>query len=131
MGATIKVEHLNRIFSSGGKDFQALTDVCVEIPDSRFTILRGRSGSGKTTLMNLIGALDEPSSGEILLDGKSLKSFSDRDRENLRRKKFGFVFQAVSLIPTMTAFQNVEFALRMAGIKGDVDLDLCLEPFWE
>ncbi len=119
MGATIKIEHLNRIFPVGNQQIQVLTDINAVIPDSRFTILRGRSGSGKTTLMNQIGALDTPSSGSILLDGKDLVTLSDRQKEDLRRKQFGFVFQAVSLIPTMTAFQNVEFALRMAGVRGD------------
>ncbi|MCR4895769.1 MAG: ABC transporter ATP-binding protein [Lachnospiraceae bacterium] len=119
MGATIKIEHLNRIFPVGNQQIQVLTDINAVIPDSRFTILRGRSGSGKTTLMNQIGALDTPSSGSILLDGQDLVKLSDRQKEDLRRKKFGFVFQAVSLIPTMTAYQNVEFSLRMAGVRGD------------
>ncbi|MBR6325424.1 MAG: ABC transporter ATP-binding protein [Lachnospiraceae bacterium] len=119
MGATIEVKNLNRIFRVGMQQFQALTDINVSIPADHFAILRGRSGSGKTTLMNQIGALDTPTSGEILLDGRNLLELSERKREDLRRKEFGFVFQSVSLIPTMTAFQNVEFAMRMAGIRGD------------
>ncbi|MBR6381881.1 MAG: ABC transporter ATP-binding protein [Lachnospiraceae bacterium] len=119
MGAVIEIDHINRIFGSGAKQFQALTDINAVIPASKLTILKGRSGSGKTTLLNIIGALDEPTSGEIRMNGESLRRMSDRERENMRRNKFGFVFQAVSLIPTMSAYQNVEFALRMAGQKGN------------
>ncbi len=119
MGATLEIKQVNRIFTVGLKKYQALTDVSAIIPGNELTILRGRSGSGKTTLLNIIGALDEPTSGEILLDGQSLSSLSEYKKETLRRTKFGFVFQSVSLIPTMTAYQNVEFALRMAGLKGD------------
>ncbi len=119
MGAVIEIDHINRIFGSGAKQFQALTDINAVIPASKLTILKGRSGSGKTTLLNIIGALDEPTDGEIRMNGESLRRMSDRERENMRRNKFGFVFQAVSLIPTMSAYQNVEFALRMAGQKGN------------
>ncbi len=119
MGATLEIKQVNRIFTVGLKKYQALTDVSAVIPGDRLTILRGRSGSGKTTLLNIIAGLDEPSSGQVLLDGKDLASLSEFKKETLRRTTFGFVFQSVSLIPTMTAFQNVEFALRMAGLKGD------------
>ncbi len=119
MGLSIEVKKVNRFFRTGGTDFHALRDIELTIPADRFTILRGRSGSGKTTLMNQIGALDMPDSGEILLDGQDLMKLSERKRETLRRTRFGFVFQSVSLIPTMSAYQNVEFAMRMAGLKGD------------
>ena len=119
MGAGIEIRNINRIFGSGRNAVQVLYDISADVPASSLTILRGRSGSGKTTLLNIVGALDEPTSGEILVDGQSLSGMSERARENLRRKRFGFVFQSVSLIPSMTAYQNVEFALRMAGIKGD------------
>lgn len=81
------------------------------------TILKGRSGSGKTTLLNIVGALDVPTSGSVLIGGQDVCRLSERARENLRRTKVGFVFQSVSLIPTMDAFQNVEFSLRLAGVK--------------
>ena len=113
----IRVCHVNRIFPVAGGTFQALTDINAEIPGGILTILKGRSGSGKTTLMNIMGALDEPSSGQVYIDGKDLGKMSERAKENLRRKRMGFVFQAVSLIPTMNAYQNVEFSMRMAGIR--------------
>ena len=84
-------------------------------------ILRGKSGSGKTTLLNIIGALDDPTSGQILIDGNSSHSMNALARENMRRRQMGFVFQSVSLIPSMNAIQNVEFAMRMAGVKEDMD----------
>lgn len=118
-GRMIEVEHVNRVFSTAGGDFQALTDINAVIPQGVLTILKGRSGSGKTTLMNIIGALDAPTSGKVYINEQDIGKLTDRDRENLRRTKIGFVFQAVSLIPTMNAFQNVEFSMRLAGITTD------------
>lgn len=113
----IEIEHVNRIFSTVGGDFQALKDINATIPEGVLTILKGRSGSGKTTLLNIVGALDAPTSGTVTIDGRDIGKLSDMERENLRRTQIGFVFQSVSLIPTMNAFQNVEFSMRMAGIK--------------
>lgn len=119
MKNVVEVIGVNRIFPVTGGEFQALKDINVTLPENQLTILRGKSGSGKTTLMNIIGGLDYPTSGKIIIDGRDITAMSDRKRENLRRKEFGFVFQAVSLIPTMNAYQNVEYAMRMAGIKGN------------
>ena len=113
----IEVRHVNRIFPVAGGTFQALTDINLEIPSGSLAILKGRSGSGKTTLLNILGALDKPSSGKVFIDGRDIGDMSDYAREELRRTQMGFVFQAVSLIPTMNAFQNVEFSMRMAGIR--------------
>lgn len=115
----IVLENINRIFPVAGGSFQALKDINAEIPEGVLTILKGRSGSGKTTLLNIIGALDAPTTGKIYLEGKDMSRMSERARENFRRKKLGYVFQSVSLIPTMNALQNVEFSLRLAGIKKD------------
>jgi len=115
----IEVCGVNRIFPIPGGEFQALTDINVKVPVGSLAVLKGRSGSGKTTLMNIIGALDYPTSGQVFIDGDDIVSLSDQKREELRRTHVGFVFQSVSLIPTMNAFQNVEFSLRLAGIKKD------------
>ena len=117
--AAIVISHVNRVFPVAGGEFQALTDICAEVPAGVLTILKGRSGSGKTTLLNIVGALDVPTSGSVLIGGRDVCKLSERARENLRRTKVGFVFQSVSLIPTMDAFQNVEFSLRLAGVKKD------------
>lgn len=123
----IEVKGVNRIFPVPGGEFQALTDINVEIPEGNLAILKGRSGSGKTTLMNIIGTLDKPTSGLVKIDGREVGDMSDIERENLRRKDMGFVFQAVSLIPTMNAFQNVEFSMRLAGIKAGRERDKRVE----
>lgn len=123
----IEVNGVNRIFPVPGGEFQALKDINVSIPQGKLSILRGRSGSGKTTLMNIIGALDQPTSGTVKIDGRLLGKMSDREKENLRRQEMGFVFQAVSLIPTMNAFQNVEFSMRLAGIKAGKERDKRVE----
>ena len=115
--AAVVISHVNRIFPVAGGEFQALADICAEIPAGVLTILKGRSGSGKTTLLNIVGALDVPTSGSVLIGGQDVCRLSERARENLRRTRVGFVFQSVSLIPTMDAFQNVEFSLRLAGVK--------------
>lgn len=117
MNNLIEVKNVNRIFPVAGGTFQALSDVTVSIKEGGLTVLRGRSGSGKTTLLNIIGALDKPSSGSVMIDGQSIEKLSEKEREKLRRTQIGFVFQSVSLIPTMNAFQNVEFSMRLAGIK--------------
>lgn len=113
----IKVSGVSRIFPVPGGEFQALKDINAEIMRGSLTILKGRSGSGKTTLMNIIGALDDPTAGSVYIDGREVGKMSGKARERLRRKDMGFVFQAVSLIPTMNAFQNVEFSMRLAGIR--------------
>ena len=123
----IEVSGVNRIFPVPGGEFQALKDINVTIPRGNLAILKGRSGSGKTTLMNIIGALDQPTSGIVQIDGRPLGKMSGKQREKLRRKEMGFVFQAVSLLPTMNAFQNVEFSMRLAGIKAGRERDKRVE----
>ncbi len=111
------VDVTRRFPVAGDKDFVAVDKVSLEIPQGCLAILKGRSGSGKTTLMNMLGALDMPSDGQILFMGQDITKWSESKREKLRRERIGFVFQSVSLIPMMTAYENVEFALRMAGIR--------------
>lgn len=117
MESLIEINHIDRIFPVSGGEFQALKDISAQVPQGVLAILKGRSGSGKTTLMNIVSALDLPTAGNVVIGGTDITKLSEREREKLRRTKFGFVFQAVSLIPTMNAYQNVEFSLRMAGIR--------------
>lgn len=102
---------------AGSEDFVAVDKVSLNVPRGCLAILKGRSGSGKTTLMNMLGALDLPTSGEIFFEGEDITKWPESKRELFRREQIGFIFQSVSLIPMMTAYENVEFALRMAGIK--------------
>ena len=117
----IKIEDVSRIFPVPGGEFTALKKINATINRGSFTILKGRSGSGKTTLMNIVSGLDSPSMGKIFLDDCEISSLSEKERENLRRKDFGFVFQSVSLIPSLNAYQNVEFSMRLAGCKIDAN----------
>lgn len=102
-----------------GEIFWALKGVDIEIPEGKLTILKGRSGSGKTTLINLLGALDLPTEGKVFLKGKEINTMPEKARRVLRRTEIGFVFQSVALIPVLTAYENVEFTLRMAGFQGN------------
>ena len=104
---------------AGGKEFVALKNINIRIPQGKLTILRGRSGSGKTTLMNLLSALDYPKSGSVLFEDTPIENMPESEREKMRKTQIGFVFQSVALIPMMTAYENVEFVLRLAGYKGD------------
>ena len=117
----ISTKGIKRAFDTPAGKFWALKGIDLEIPEGKFVILRGRSGSGKTTLMNIINSLDDPTEGDVFIAGTNLKDLSERERENLRRTRMGFVFQSVSLIPSLNAFQNVEFSMRMAGIKINKD----------
>ena len=103
----------------GGEQFWALKNVSVEIPEGKLTILKGRSGSGKTTLMNIMCGLDQPTEGSVFFNGRELSAANDRERTRIRRTDIGFVFQSVALIPIMSAAENVEYALRLSGWKGD------------
>lgn len=123
----IKSVGVTRVFPVPGGEFTALKGIDAVVPKGSFAILKGRSGSGKTTLMNIIGTLDDPTKGEVFINGQPIKNLSERERENLRRKEMGFVFQSVSLIPSLNAFQNVEFSMRMAGIKPSKERDKRVE----
>ncbi|HHY82474.1 MAG TPA: ABC transporter ATP-binding protein [Clostridiales bacterium] len=111
----IKTENLCRQFQSGREIVHALRDVNIEIRPGALTILRGRSGSGKTTLINLMGALDKPTSGRIYFDNQDITTLSEPKKDELRRHSMGFIFQSIALMPLMSAYENVEFGLRVAG----------------
>ncbi len=115
METILKAENVSRDFEIGGGVVHALTGVNLEVSEGQLVCLRGRSGSGKTTLINILGALDRQSGGNVYFCGEDIGKMSDADRDSLRRKRLAFVFQSVALISTMTAYENVEFALRLAG----------------
>lgn len=118
MNQIIYTKGINKIFPlPNGEKLHVLKNMDLEVPEGKLTILKGRSGSGKTTLMNLLGALDNPTSGEVFFENDNISKMSERKRCRFRRKKIGFIFQSVALIPTMTAYENVEYMLRLAGVK--------------
>lgn len=104
---------------SGGQEFFALQGVDMDIPKGKLTILKGRSGSGKTTLLNILSALDEPSGGEVTFGEHKFSEMTMAEKEKLRRFHIGFVFQSVALIPIMSAYENVDFSLRLAEYEGN------------
>lgn len=111
----LKTEKLCREFKSGREIIKVLQEINIVVPQGSLTMLKGRSGSGKTTLINLLGALDWPTSGDVWFEAEKITGLTDRKRDIIRRQKMGFVFQSVALITSMTAYENVEFALRVAG----------------
>jgi putative ABC transport system ATP-binding protein len=108
---------VTRVYRVGGNEVHALRGVSVEIRTGEFVGLMGRSGSGKTTLMNIIGGLDHPTEGEIFVYGQEISHLSDQELTELRRHRIGFIFQSFALMPTMSAFENVELPLRLVGTK--------------
>lgn len=121
MENAIQTSGIKKCFQAGTKKFYALSDVSIDIPRRALTVLKGRSGSGKTTLLNILGALDTPTEGEVVFLGEKLSEKSGGDLDLMRRYKMGFVFQSAALIPYMSAYENVAFALRLSGYSGDRD----------
>lgn len=115
---TVLVEtvDLRRVYQVGSEQVHALRGVNLKIRRGQFVAFKGRSGSGKTTLLNLIGGLDVPTSGKVYLFGRDISSLSEAERTRLRRDKLGFVFQSFALIPTFSAYENVELPLRIARV---------------
>ena len=112
----VQVTNVTRVYRAGQQEVHALRGIDLEIPRGVLAALMGRSGSGKTTLLNLVGGLDRPTSGCVYFDGRPLDGMSDNELTLLRRKRMGFVFQSFALMPTYTAFENVEMLLRLNGL---------------
>ncbi len=115
----IQTKNVTRCFKTSGGELWALKGVDIDIPRGKLTILKGRSGSGKTTLLNILGALDQPTDGQVLYEEQDIAKFDEKKASSLRRTQIGFVFQSVALIPMMSAFENVEYALRLSRYPGD------------
>ncbi|PKO05326.1 MAG: macrolide ABC transporter ATP-binding protein [Chloroflexi bacterium HGW-Chloroflexi-3] len=111
----LRVENLSRSFTTQVGEVKALQQVNLSIKVGELVALKGKSGSGKTTLLNLLGGLDQPSSGEIYFQGVAFNTLSEEDLVRLRRTQIGFVFQSFALMPTYSALENVELVLRLAG----------------
>ncbi|MBK9924991.1 MAG: ABC transporter ATP-binding protein [Anaerolineales bacterium] len=110
-----KLTDVTRVYKIGEVQTHALKGVSITINDGEFTSLVGPSGSGKTTLLQLIGCLDKPSSGKVVIDGKETTNLNRNQRADLRKGTIGFVFQFFALIPTLTAYENVEMPLLLNG----------------
>jgi len=114
----LTVERVERTFQVGGQPLHVLKGLDMELRERQLVMLRGRSGSGKTTLLNMIGGLDQPTKGHIFFQKKPFHKMSDNERTRVRRKEMGFIFQAFALMPLLSAYENVELSLRMAGVPG-------------
>ena len=112
----VKVVGVERIYQLGHERVHALKGVNLEVHRARMVALMGRSGSGKTTLLNIIGGLDKPDAGEVFLEGQSLRDLPDQELTRIRRERIGFVFQSFALIPVLTALENVELPMHIAGV---------------
>jgi ABC-type lipoprotein export system ATPase subunit len=111
----LELRQVSKIYSSDGQNVEALSDVSLRVEAGTMTALMGRSGCGKSTLLNLAGAMDFPTSGEVLIDGRPTTALSEQELTVLRRKRIGFVFQFFQLLPTLTVLENVELPLLLAG----------------
>jgi putative ABC transport system ATP-binding protein len=111
----LSLQNVTKDYSSDGQLVRALDGLSLEVTRGEFVALVGRSGCGKSTLLNLAGAMDFPTSGQVLLDGQPTSSLKDADLTQLRRAKVGFIFQSFQLLNTLTVFENVELPLLLAG----------------
>ncbi len=111
----VQAESVSRAFEVGDGTIYALRDVSFSVERGDFVAVIGRSGSGKTTLLNMVAGLDKPTSGRVLIDGQDVSAMSEAELTELRRHKLGFVFQSFGLLPLLSAYENVELALRIAG----------------
>jgi putative ABC transport system ATP-binding protein len=110
-------ENVSKIYQMGEVSIPALKGVSLRIPRSRFSMVLGPSGSGKTTLLNMIGCLDQPTSGEIEVCGEKVAEISDDKISEFRARHIGFIFQNFNLIPVLSALENVEYPLTLLGMK--------------
>lgn len=109
----VECVNIERTYPSAAGPVRVLKGLDLAVEPGKLIALYGSSGSGKTTLLNLIGALDRPTSGQIIINGKDVTHWRDRSRASLRRKQLGFIFQSYALIPTYTAFENIDLTLRL------------------
>ena len=112
----LELRGVSKTYIDGGQPVEVLHDIWLTAAAGTITALLGRSGCGKTTLLNLAGAMDFPTTGEVLIEGRATARFSEAELTALRRRRVGFVFQFFQLLPTMTVLENVELPLLLAGV---------------
>ena len=111
----VKIENITRVYKIGQVETNALRGVSLSIENGEFTALVGPSGSGKTTLLQMIGCLDQPTTGSVLVNGKDVTRLNRNQRADMRRGHIGFIFQFFALIPTLSAYENIEMPLLLMG----------------
>lgn len=113
----LTVTNLSKVFAGGDRKVAAIDDISFSVDEGQFVSIVGRSGSGKSTLLGLLGALDEPSGGSIVIDGRDITKLRDRALTDYRRRTIGFVFQNYKLVPNLTALENVLLPMEYARVK--------------
>jgi putative ABC transport system ATP-binding protein len=113
----IQVDHVSKVYHIGAVETQALKDISLSVAEGEFTALVGPSGSGKTTLLQLLGCLDKPDRGTVMISGQDVTRLTANQRADMRRERIGFIFQFFALVPVLTAYENVELPLLLSGIK--------------
>ena len=116
----IRIENLKKTYNTGETEVKALNNINFKIDKGEFISIAGPSGSGKTTLLNLIGCIDDPDSGQIFIEEKTVSSMKKNEKALFRRENLGFIFQSYNLIPVLTAFENVAFSLNLLGEEDTV-----------
>jgi ABC-type lipoprotein export system ATPase subunit len=116
----IETHDLWRIYKTGTQEVTALLDINLNLAPGSFVALKGRSGSGKTTLLNCLGGLDRPTRGNVVIFGQDVSTLSDNQMTRWRREQVGFIFQSFGLLPTLSAYENVELILRIAGAPNKI-----------
>lgn len=118
-GGTVEIKHLVKKFPVGNQFFTALNNVNLEFGEGEFAGLVGPSGSGKTTLLNIIGTLDKPTEGEVIVLNRNVNNLSAAEAAQLRKEEMGFIFQSYNLLPVYTVFENVEFPLLLLNMSAE------------
>ncbi len=126
-GPIVQLVDVTKQYRQGEIDVLALRGLSMTVEAGEFTTLCGPSGSGKTTALNMVGALDTPTSGQVLLEGHDLSTLSRRELSHIRRDRIGFVFQAYNLMPVLTAFENAETVLRLQGVDARERREVVME----
>jgi len=127
----IQLQAINKKYQMGQKEFLALNDINLSFDKGEFTAVWGPSGSGKTTLLNLIGTIDEPSSGTLLINGNDVSKLSDNEKSNYRNNQIGFIFQNFNLIPVLSAVENVMLPLQIKKTKTSIAREKAMERLSE
>jgi putative ABC transport system ATP-binding protein len=117
MSTALELRHVSKTYGSGPTEVDALQDVDVSVERGELVAIMGPSGSGKSTLLTIAGSLEEPTSGQVLVDGVDIASVSRSDRAKMRRRSIGYVFQDFNLLPGLTALENVTLPLELDGIR--------------
>ena len=125
----IEIKNLYKVYDEKSMPVKAVNGINLSIEEGEFTAIVGPSGSGKTTLLNIIGGLDDPSQGDVIIDNVRINGLTESQKTDFRMKNIGFVFQAYNLIPVFTARENVEFIMHLQGQTEPSERRNCLKPW--